>query len=101
ARRPDHAWRGSVRLELRWFAPATVVRLGTTAAGVAAGLAGGPPALVFLALALGEGLGRWLFFVTVVPLNMPGSFFRGTTAHPRSAGAPVRARERDATGGRA
>jgi hypothetical protein len=34
---------------------------------------------VFLALAVGEVLGRWLFFVTVVPLNMPGSFWRGTT----------------------
>jgi hypothetical protein len=49
------------------------------AAGVGVGLAGGPAAVVFLALAVGEVLGRWLFFVTVVPLNMPGSFWRGTT----------------------
>jgi formate dehydrogenase iron-sulfur subunit len=78
ARRPDQPWRGAVRLELRWFGPATAVRLTATAVGVGVGLAGGPPAVVFLALALGEIVGRWLFFVTVVPLNMPGSFWRGT-----------------------
>jgi formate dehydrogenase iron-sulfur subunit len=78
ARRPDQAWRGAVRLELRWCGPATAVRLAATAVGVAVGLAGGPAAVVFLALALGEIVGRWLFFVTVVPLNMPGSFWRGT-----------------------
>jgi DMSO reductase anchor subunit len=79
ARRADQAWRGAVRLELRWFGPATAVRLAATAVGVGVGLAGGPAAVVFLALAVGEVLGRWLFFVTVVPLNMPGSFWRGTT----------------------
>jgi len=100
ARRPDHAWRGAVRLELRWFAPATVIRLAATAVGVGAGLAGGPPALVVAALALGEGLGRWLFFVTVVPLNMPGSFFRGTT-HLASLTARWRGeRRQNHTGGR-
>ena len=72
ARRADQAWRGAVRLELRWFGPATAVRLAATAAGVGVGLAGGPAAVVFVALAVGEVLGRWLFFVTVVPLNMPG-----------------------------
>jgi formate dehydrogenase iron-sulfur subunit len=78
ARRADQAWRGAVRLELRWFGPATAVRLTATAVGVGVGLAGGPAAVVLLALAVGEVLGRWLFFVTVVPLNMPGSFWRGT-----------------------
>jgi DMSO reductase anchor subunit len=32
----------------------------------------------FLVLA-GEVVGRWLFYVTVVPANMPGSFWRNTS----------------------
>jgi hypothetical protein len=32
------------------------------------------PAFAFVAV--GELLGRYLFYVTVVPLNVPGSFFR-------------------------
>ena len=91
ARRPDQSWRGAVRLELRWFGPATAVRLAATAGRASpSGWPGGPAALVFVALAVGEVIGRWLFFVTVVPLNMPGSFWRGTRgmrrrhrAHPR------------------
>jgi formate dehydrogenase iron-sulfur subunit len=78
SRRREQAWWGSVRLELRWFAPWTVARLLATALGVGAALAGAPAAAAFLALATGEAIGRWLFFVTVVPLNMPGSFWRGT-----------------------
>jgi hypothetical protein len=36
----------------------------------------------FLIALLGEFLGRYLFFVTVVPKNMPGSFFtHGGSAH--------------------
>ena len=90
ARRPDQSWRGAVRLELRWFGPATAIRLAATVVGVAVGLAGGPAALVFVALAVGEVLGRWLFFVTVVPLNMPGSFWRGTQGHLASLTAHIR-----------
>lgn len=87
ARRPDRTGRGAVRLELRWFRPATVVRLLATAVGVGVALAGGPAAVVVAALALGEGLGRWLFFVTVVPLDMPGSFLRGgRSVAPRPGG---------------
>jgi formate dehydrogenase iron-sulfur subunit len=80
SRRREQAWWGSVRLELRWFAPWTVARLLATALGVGAALAGAPAAVAFLAVATGEAIGRWLFFVTVVPLNMPGSFWRGTAA---------------------
>ena len=39
---------------------------------------------VGLALALvlaGEVVGRYLFYVTVVPLNMPGSFFGARRRH--------------------
>jgi hypothetical protein len=38
---------------------------------------------VVAALAAGEVIGRWLFFVTVVPLNMPGSFWRGAAGSHR------------------
>ena len=47
------------------------------------------PLAAFVLLAVGELIGRWLFYVTVVPLNMPGSFWRGTAgshAMTRSAG---------------
>ena len=44
-------------------------------AGVVFALTGGVGPAVALALA-GEVVGRWLFYVTVVPANMPGSFWR-------------------------
>ncbi len=44
--------------------------------GVAAA-AGGPLPLALGLVAGGELVGRYLFFVTVVPLDMPGSFHRG------------------------
>jgi hypothetical protein len=62
------------------------------------GLGGGPAAVVFLALAVGEILGRWLFFVTVVPLNMPGSFWRGTKGHLASVTARSRRDRRQEVG---
>ena len=41
--------------------------------------AGAPgPFVVLPLLAAAELIGRWLFYVTVVPLNVPGSFWRGT-----------------------
>ena len=62
-----------------WFGPATATRLAATAVGVAVGLAGGTGgARLGSLLASARSWGRWLFFVTVVPLNMPGSFWRGT-----------------------
>lgn len=68
---------GSVRLELRWFRPWTVSRLLLAVAGVTLTLVWSP--LLALAVVLaGELIGRWLFFVTVVPLDVPGSFWRGT-----------------------
>lgn len=72
------AWRGSLRLELGWFRPFAALRWVLALVAVAGCFAGWPVAVV-LALAVGaEFVGRWLFFVTVVPLNMPGSFWRGT-----------------------
>ena len=65
--------RGTLRLTLDWFRTALIaLAVGTLAAGLAAGAG-----LVVLALplmALSELLGRYLFYVTVVPLDMPGSF---------------------------
>jgi Fe-S-cluster-containing dehydrogenase component/DMSO reductase anchor subunit len=71
--RLDH--RGTVRLTLHWFRTASV-------AGVLLAALGGVAAwhdVVLLALpavAVSEVLGRYLFYVTVVPLDMPGSFTR-------------------------
>jgi DMSO reductase anchor subunit len=50
-------------------------------AGVAAVLlaALAPLWLALVAVVVGELVGRWLFYVSVVPLNMPGGFFRGRT----------------------
>ena len=69
--RPE--WRGTVSLMLRWFRLAFAARLAFTMAAVVAVTIGQPLAALPLALA-GEFLGRWLFYVTVVPLSMPGSF---------------------------
>lgn len=77
ARHPGQPWWGSVRLELRWFRPWTVLRWATAVAGATAALAGGPAAAGFALLLASEVLGRWLFYMTVVPMNMPGAFWRG------------------------
>ncbi|HUF97191.1 MAG TPA: DmsC/YnfH family molybdoenzyme membrane anchor subunit [Ilumatobacter sp.] len=37
----------------------------------------GPPEVALVFAALAEITARWLFYVSVVPLNMPGGFFRG------------------------
>ena len=76
------AWLGAVRLELRWFRPWTAARWALTAGGAVAVL-GGWPVPGWLMLAVGELLGRWLFFVAVVPLNMPGAFWRGAAGSHR------------------
>ncbi len=83
ARRPEQPWWGAVRLELRWFRPWTVARVAAVAVAAWAAASGAWPGLVFAALAAGEVVGRWLFFVTVVPLNMPGSFWRGAAGSHR------------------
>jgi formate dehydrogenase iron-sulfur subunit len=66
---------GAVRLELRWFRPWTVLRLALAAAGAVL-VAPAPLAALAVVLAA-ELIGRWLFFVTVVPMDVPGSFWRG------------------------
>lgn len=82
ARCSDPAWRGSVTLELRWFRSWTLLRWAVTVAGLAVALSG-PLLAAFALLAIGELIGRWLFYVTVVPLNMPGAFWRGAAGSAR------------------
>jgi DMSO reductase anchor subunit len=82
-RHSGQPWWGAVRLELDWFRPWTTLRWGVTLAGAVLALTGAPSALAFVLLAVGELVGRWLFFVTVVPLNMPGAFWRGTAGSHR------------------
>ncbi len=81
-RNRSQPWLGAVRLEVRWFGPWTAARWAVTAVGIAA-VAGGWVAAGFAALAIGELIGRWLFFVTVVLLNMPGAFWRGAAGSNR------------------
>jgi Fe-S-cluster-containing dehydrogenase component/DMSO reductase anchor subunit len=71
----DVARGGTPELYLHRLRGWTLTRLALTAAGVAV-LAQGSVALAAVALVAGEILGRWLFYVTVVPANMPGSFWR-------------------------
>jgi DMSO reductase iron-sulfur subunit len=65
--------RGTLRLVLDWFRiPMVALVLGSLGAAVAAGV--GLVAVALPLMALVEVLGRYLFYVTVVPLDMPGSF---------------------------
>jgi formate dehydrogenase iron-sulfur subunit len=65
---------GTVRLTLRWFGWLSAARVATAAAAVGLAL-GGQTLAAVVAAAAGELAGRYLFYVTVVPLNMPGAFF--------------------------
>jgi DMSO reductase iron-sulfur subunit len=67
---------GTARLTFRWFGWLTSARVGAAVVASALALTGliGPAIVV---AALGELAGRYLFYVTVVPLNMPGTFFKG------------------------
>ena len=66
-------WRGTFALYRHRFAGLTAARWALAAGGAAAGLSGAHLA-GFALVATGEVIGRYLFFVTVVPLDMPGSF---------------------------
>jgi hypothetical protein len=60
-----------------------VLRLASGIAAVVAAVIGLPMVVAFAALALSEAVGRWLFYVAVVPLNMPGAFWRGAAGSHR------------------
>jgi formate dehydrogenase iron-sulfur subunit len=79
ARRPEHAARGAVRLELRWFRVWTVARWILAAVAIVTAVAGRPLLLVLATAGVSEAIGRWLFYTCAVPLNMPGAFWRGTS----------------------
>ena len=82
ARDPSQPWLGAVRLELRWFGGFTAARWLVTVSG-AVTIAFGWTVAGWVLVACGELLGRWLFFVSVVPLNMPGAFWRGAAGSHR------------------
>ena len=83
ARHSDRAHRGPLRLELQWFRAQTATRW-LLAAVALAGLAAGWPTIALVPIiAASEAIGRWAFFVTVVPLNMPGAFWRGAAGSHR------------------
>jgi formate dehydrogenase iron-sulfur subunit len=68
-------WWGAVRLALRRLRWLSALAIALSLGGIAAGLAGPLPLAVGLVFG-GELIGRYLFYVTVVPLDMPGSFYR-------------------------
>ncbi len=76
------ARRGTTELYLHRLRAWTATRVLLALVGLAAIIAGAPIA-AFVALLAGEVLGRWLFYVTVVPANMPGSFWRNTAGSHR------------------
>lgn len=82
-RREGRPWRGAVRLETGWFRRWTLLRFALGGAGAALALTGRWPVAVFGALAISEVIGRWLFYVSVVPYNMPGAFWRGAAGSDR------------------
>jgi DMSO reductase iron-sulfur subunit len=63
---------GTVTLYRHRFASLTAVRAGLAVVGAALAFVSLPSA--FALVALGELVGRYLFYVTVVPLNIPASF---------------------------
>jgi DMSO reductase anchor subunit len=83
ARSGEHAAAGAVRLELDVLRSWTVGRFVLGAIAIAGLLAGAPLVLVGAAAVACEVIGRWLFYVGVVPLNMPGAFWRGAAGSHR------------------
>ena len=75
------ATRGALLLELRWLRGWTVLRFALLGAAIA--LVPVEPPVSFALAAAGELAGRWLFYVAVVPLNMPGAFWRGAAGTHR------------------
>ncbi|MGH9259166.1 MAG: hypothetical protein ACRD08_04590, partial [Acidimicrobiales bacterium] len=72
-------WNGTVALYRHPFGWLTTARWALAVGGAAAGFSWAP--VGFALVASGELLGRYLFYVTVVPLNMPGSFFGAARRH--------------------
>ena len=77
-RDPEPALKAARQLETRHFRGYTLLRIATAILAGIAAMVGAPVAVVFGLAAVSELIGRWLFYVCVVPLNMPGGFWRGT-----------------------
>src|SRR3546814_15328289 len=77
---------GTAQLYLHRLRTWTVTRVVLGAAGLAAVLLGAAWVAVVV-LPAAEVVGRWLFYVTVVPATMPGSFWRHTAGSHRRAPA--------------
>jgi formate dehydrogenase iron-sulfur subunit len=81
--RREHEWTAFGRLLFRRFRRLLAVRIGCGVLGLGLVLAGAVDAsawrvaAAFVAVAAGELIGRYLFYVTVVPMTADGSFFRG------------------------
>ncbi len=75
-RREDREWRGSYTLLTVRFGGLLRIRVGLAVTGLIAVVLGAPALVALGLVSVGEVIGRYLFFVTVVPLNMPGSFSR-------------------------
>jgi formate dehydrogenase iron-sulfur subunit len=69
--------RGTVDLYLHRFPWRSAGRVVLGVGGAAVAILGGPLVVAALLVTVGEVAGRWLFYVTVVPRDMPGSFWRG------------------------
>jgi Fe-S-cluster-containing dehydrogenase component/DMSO reductase anchor subunit len=77
---PRIEWWGAARLMTGWFRVPSCLTLALWLTGIA--LAASGHHLAALApVAVAELLGRYLFYVTVVPLDMPGSFYRTPKGH--------------------
>jgi formate dehydrogenase iron-sulfur subunit len=74
-RHPQREWRGSYRLLTQRFAPVLRYRVALAVMGGVSVIVG-PAWLALVVVGTGEVIGRYLFFVTVVPLNVPGTFSR-------------------------
>jgi Fe-S-cluster-containing dehydrogenase component/DMSO reductase anchor subunit len=79
---PEVSRGGTPRLYVHRLRAWTALRLGLVLAGLVT-LAAGAPVVTLVCLLAGEVVGRWLFYVTVVPANMPGSFWRHTAGSHR------------------
>lgn len=83
AGRADPAERGTFELYMHRLRGWTVLRVVLAVAGGIAAVSGTPVAVAVVPLLAAELVGRWLFYVTVVPRNMPGSFWRGAAGSHR------------------
>jgi DMSO reductase anchor subunit len=79
---PEASRGGTVELYRHRLRDWTLTRVVLAFVGLLA-IAVAPVAVAVVLVLAGEVIGRWLFYVTVVPANMPGSFWRSTAGSHR------------------